>query len=76
MTRIFWIVGLSIALFMFAAFSILCVAALIIHRHLNLTGWTMLVLSVYPAWFMFGRLRCAAKYGDPTKDMSRGDSVE
>lgn len=76
MTRILWIVGLSIALFMFAAYTILCVAALIIHKHLNLTGWTMLVVSAYAAWFMFGRLRCAVVYGDPTKDMNRRDSVE
>jgi hypothetical protein len=69
-----WMVGLSVALFVFAAFSILCVAALVIHRHLNPTGWTMLVSSASAAWFMFGRLRCAVVYGDPTKDMNRWNS--
>jgi uncharacterized membrane protein len=74
MTRVLWIVGLSIALFAFAAFSFVCVAALVLHKHLNRTGWTMLVLSAYGAWVMFGRLRCAVVYGDPTKDMSRESS--
>jgi hypothetical protein len=74
MTRVLWIAGLSIALFVIAAFSILCLAALVIHKHLNLAGWTMLVLSTYAAWFIFGRLRCAVVFGDPTKDMSHGNS--
>ena len=54
---------------MFAVMAIICLAGLIMRRHLNLNGWTMLILSTYGAYFMFGRLRAAIRFGDPTKGM-------
>jgi hypothetical protein len=75
MKRILWIVGLSVALLMFTGFVALCVVAFVIHKHLNLTGWTTLLINAYAAWFIFGRLRSAIAHGDPTKDISR-ESVE
>lgn len=75
MIRAFWIVGISIALIAFSGFIVLCLVALVIHRHLNLTGWTMLVLSAYSVYFFFGRLHSAIKYGDPTKDMNHRNAV-
>lgn len=76
MTRIFWIVGLSIALLMFGGMTVLCVIALITHRHLNIKGWTMLVFGGYTAWLMFRCLRSAILYGDPTKSLIRASSDE
>jgi hypothetical protein len=67
MTRILWIVGLSIALFVFSGFVVVCLIALVTHRHLNPKGWAMLVIGAYTVKFIFGWLRSAIKYGDPTK---------
>jgi hypothetical protein len=61
---------------MCSGFALVGVIALVTHKHLNLTGWTMLVLSGYGAYFMFGRMRAAIKYGDPTKGMGLNDSNE
>ncbi len=69
MTRVFWIVGLSITLIMCTGSVVLCVIALITRRHLNLTGWTVLLIGIYAAKFIFERLRSTIKYGDPTKDL-------
>jgi hypothetical protein len=67
MTRILWIIGLSIALLVLSGFVILCLFALITHRHLNFRGWTMLVGDVIGARFVFAGLRSAIRYGDPTR---------
>jgi len=69
MTRSFWIVGLSITVLMFTGLAIICIAALITRRHLSATGWTMFLLSMSSVYFMFGRLRAAIRFGDPTKGM-------
>jgi len=69
MARVFWVVGLSITPAMFLGSIILCIAALITHRHLNLTGWAFLLIGIYAVKFTFERLRAAIKYGDPTKDL-------
>ena len=74
MARVFWIVGLSITLVMFVGSVIVCVIALVSHRHLNLTGWTMLLVGIYAVKFIFERLRSAIKYGDPTKGLSSTSS--
>jgi hypothetical protein len=76
MARTFWIIGLGFACFMLSVFALVCVIALITHKHLNLTGWTTLVIGSYGAYFMFGRMRAAIRYGDPTKDMGLSDSNE
>jgi hypothetical protein len=70
MTRRLWIVGLSIAVVVYSGFVIVCLVALITHRHLNLRGWTILLLGAYAGYFAFGRLRAVLKYGDPTQDSS------
>jgi hypothetical protein len=70
MTRIFWIVGLSIALLVLSGFVVICLVALIRHRHLNFSGWTMLVSGVIGVKFVFAGLRSAIRYGDPTRTMS------
>ncbi len=67
MTRIFWIIGLSIALLVLSGLVILCLIALITHRHLNFRGWTMLVSGVIGVEFVFAGLRSAIRYGDPTR---------
>jgi hypothetical protein len=68
MIRIFWIIGLSIALLAFSGFVIICLFALIKHRHLNFTGWMMLVSNAIGVKFIFAELRSAIRYGDPTKE--------
>jgi hypothetical protein len=67
MTRILWIIGLSIALLVFSGFVITSLLALITHRHLNFTGWMMLVSNAIGVRFIFAGLRSAIRYGDPTK---------
>jgi hypothetical protein len=69
MIRIFWIIGLSIALLVFSGFVITCLFALITHRHLNFTGWIMLIGNAIGVKFIFAGLRSAIRYGDPTKDV-------
>ncbi len=71
MTRLLWIVGLSATLLLFVGFVVLCVLAFAIHKHLNLTGWTTLLVNAYAAWFIFGRLRFAIAHGDPRRDINR-----
>ena len=68
MARILWIIGFSITILMFTFMTALCLIALVTRRRLNPTGWTMLVMGAYSAYFMFGRLRAVIRYGDPTKD--------
>jgi hypothetical protein len=75
MTRLFWIIGLSIAVFMFSGFTIVCLVTLVTRRHLNPMGWGMLILGAYAAFFMFGRLRAAIKFGDPTKGLNHDRAV-
>jgi hypothetical protein len=75
MTRILWIGGLSIALFMFTGMAILCAIALISRNHYSLKAWTMLVLSFYAARFMFVCLRSAIRFGDPTAYMKNPESA-
>ena len=70
MTRIFWIIGFSITVLMFAFLTVARLDALITRKHLSLTGWAMLITSSSTAWFMFGRLRAAIRYDDPTKDLA------
>jgi hypothetical protein len=70
MTRVLWIIGLSIALLMFAGSVVICLIALVTHRHLNLTGWTMLTVGVYAVKAVYSWLRSAILYGDPIKTMS------
>ena len=70
MARLFWIVGLSITLIMFAGGLVVCIVALVTHRHLNMTGWTALLVGAYAVKFIFERLRSAILYGDPTKDLN------
>ena len=72
-TRIFWIAGFSITVLMFAGMTLLCVIALFEKHHLNGTGWTMFVCSLCSTWFMFGRLRAAIRFGDPTAGLNSGE---
>jgi hypothetical protein len=74
MTRVLWIVGLSITVFVFGGAALLCIVAFITHRHLNMKGWTVLVLSAYSTYFMFRLLRSAIRYGEPTKGLSHHSS--
>lgn len=57
MTRILWIVGLSLALLVFGGWTILIVHAGISYRHLNSKGIAMLVCDGYIAWITFQYLR-------------------
>jgi hypothetical protein len=68
MIRIFWIIGLSVALLVFSGFVVICLFALITHRHLNSKGWMMLVSNAIAVRFIFAGLRSAIRYGDPTKE--------
>ena len=70
MTRIFWIVGLSITVLMFGLFAVLSLAAQVTHRFLSLAAWATLITFSSSAYFMFGRLRAAIRYGDPTKGLN------
>jgi hypothetical protein len=72
MTRILWIIGLSIALLVLSGFVVICLVALITYRHLNFKGWTMLVCGAFAVRFIFTGLRSAIRYGDPTKTASSG----
>lgn len=67
MTRIFWIIGLSIALLVFSGCVAICLVALITHRHLNFKGWTMLIFGAVGLKFIFDGLLSAIRYGDPTR---------
>jgi hypothetical protein len=68
MTRRLWIVGLSLAVLVYSGFVVFCLVALITQRHLDLRGWTILLLGAYAGYFAFGRLRVVLKHGDPTQD--------
>jgi hypothetical protein len=67
MARILWIIGLSITLLMSSGSVVICLVALVTHRHLNLTGWMMLVAGAIAAKAAYAWLRSAILYGDPTK---------
>lgn len=69
MTRVFWIIGLSITVLMFGLFAVLSLTALVTHRFMSLGAWTMFLIFSSSAYFMFGRLRAALRYGDPTKGL-------
>ena len=69
MNRFLWIIGFSITVLMFSFLAVVCFAALITHKHLSLTTLATLITSSSAAWFMFGRLQAAIRYGDPTKDL-------
>jgi hypothetical protein len=74
MTRLFWIVGLGIALVVISGLVLICLIGLVTHRRLNLEGWAMLVLGSYAVKLIFGWLRSAIKYGDPTRGMNTDHS--
>lgn len=57
MTRILWIIGLSVALFVFGGWTIAILIAGITHRHLNTRGLVMLWGNGYIAWITFQYLR-------------------
>ncbi len=69
MTRILWIIGLSIALLVNTGLVVICLVALVTRGHLNPKGWAMLVIGAYTVKHIFGWLRSAIKYDDPTKDL-------
>jgi len=66
MNRIFWMVGLVIALLMLLGFVLMCAFANITHRHLNFGGWAMLVFGVVGLKCISTGLRSAIQFGDPT----------
>jgi hypothetical protein len=70
MARRFWITGLSLAVIVYSGFVVFCIVSLITHRHLDLKGWTILILSAYAGYFAFGRLRVVLKSGDPTTELN------
>jgi hypothetical protein len=53
MRRILWILGLSVALFVYGGIAIMCVIALIRHRHLNQKALFILLSNGYVAWITF-----------------------
>jgi NO-binding membrane sensor protein with MHYT domain len=57
MTRILWIIGLVVAIFVYTGMTALCFLAWITHKHLNLTGFVMLVTNVVAAFLTLGYLR-------------------
>jgi hypothetical protein len=57
MARVLWIVGLTIALFVFSAITIGIVYALFTRHHLNVKGWIMLATNGYIVWITFWYLR-------------------
>jgi hypothetical protein len=57
MTRILWIAGLSFALLVYGAWTVVIVYAWISHKHLNSKGIVMLAGSGYVAWITFKYLR-------------------
>jgi hypothetical protein len=75
MIRIFWIIGLSIALLVFSGFVVLCLFALITHRHLNFRGWGMLIFGAFAVRFVFEGLRSAIRYGDPTRKVRHQSAI-
>jgi len=52
-----WIVGLIFALCVFSTFTLGILYALVSRRHLNETGWVMLVSNGYIVWITFCYLR-------------------
>jgi hypothetical protein len=76
MTRALWIIGFSITVFMFGLFAVLSLVALVTHRFLSLAAWATLITFGSSAYFIFGRLRAAIRYGDPTKDFENGDATK
>ena len=54
--------------------TLLCLAALAVKRHLNMTGWTVLILGAYSVWFIFRCLLSAIRYGDPTRHIEPAES--
>ena len=68
MARRFWIVGLTLAVIVYSGFVIVCLVAFINHRHMDLRGCTVLVLSAYAGYFALGRLRATFRSGDPTRE--------
>ncbi len=56
MTKVLWIVGLSIALLMFGGFTIMCIVALITRHHLNFTGIVILLSNGFISWMVLDYL--------------------
>ena len=75
MARVFWIIGFSITVLMFGLFTVASLAALVNRRFQSLAAWTALITFSSTAYFMFGRLRAAIRYGDPTKDLNGGTAT-
>lgn len=57
MTRILWIVGLTIALVVWGAIVVVCVIGLVTRHHLNGKGWIMLCGGAYIFWITLQYLR-------------------
>jgi hypothetical protein len=57
MKRILWLAGLSFALLVFGALTIIIAFAGITHRHLNARGLLMLLGNGCIAWMIFRELR-------------------
>jgi hypothetical protein len=66
MTRILWITGLSLALFVFGGWTIVIIYAGISHRHLNSKGIAMLASDGYVAWITLLYLRQKISECKPT----------
>lgn len=57
MTRVLWIIGLSIALLMFGGFTILCIVGLVSRHHLNSTGVIILLSNACISWLLLDYMR-------------------
>ena len=74
MIRMFWIVGLAIALIMFAFMTVACVLGLIRYHHLSLKGWFMLTSSAYVVVLTFKYLLLKIHEGRSSTEANLVDS--
>ncbi len=57
MTRTLWIAALICALACYVGVAVICILALVEHRHLGLTGWYIFVSSALLIWIALGYVR-------------------
>jgi hypothetical protein len=65
MTRTLWIIGLVGAIIFFAGMTTVCMVAWITHKHLNLTGFVMLMTNAFALLLTLGYLRVKLRERTP-----------
>ena len=73
MTRILWIIGLSLSLVVFGGVTAMCLVGLITRHHLNFTGTVILLSNGFVSWrileYLLLKIREQRKLPEPSSDI-------